>query len=238
MGGGLDESDRARLSRLGITPLSSEQGLELFDIARAMDDPLLIPVRLTSAALRAQAKAGILPALLRGLIRAPARRAAEAGGSLARRLAGVPENERDALVLGLVRSHVAGVLGHASVDAIESERAFKELGFDSLAAVELRNRLATATGLRLPATLVFDYPNCTTAACYLREQAQGGTNYDPPEANISQAIASIPLSVCRSAGLLKTLLELANPTASSTDLPTAITVTRPTRSRAWTSRAL
>jgi acyl carrier protein len=110
----------------------------------------------------------MLPALLRGLVRTPVARAAT--GSLADRLAGVPEPERPAVVLELVRSHAAAVLGHSGAEAIDPERPFKELGFDSLAAVEFRNQLARASGLRLPATLVFDHPTPAAVAEHLHSQ--------------------------------------------------------------------
>jgi acyl transferase domain-containing protein len=177
--GELSEEDRARISaRLrrseGIVPLSDEQGMELFDRARAGDESLLFPVALDTAALRAQAKAGVLPAVLRGLVRVPARRVSDAGGTLGRRLADASsESELEAIVSQLVSMHVAAVLGHASPDAVDPRRAFKDLGFDSLAAVELRNRLSQATALKLPSTLVFDHPTPLAVAGYLREQLQG-----------------------------------------------------------------
>jgi acyl carrier protein len=172
----LGDADRARLARLGISPLSETQGLELLDIARTIPRPLLVPMRLDSSALRAQAKAGMLPRILQGLIRMPTRRAADGEGALRRRLAGAPESEWDAIVLGLVREYVAGVLGHASPDAIDPQRAFKELGFDSLAAVELRNRLSQATGLKLPSTLIFDHPSPAAVAKLIHAKvARDGT---------------------------------------------------------------
>jgi pimaricinolide synthase PimS1 len=172
MTGQLGEEDLLRLARSGVAALSAEQGLELFDAAYGTGEALLIPVRLDVAALRAQARAGMVPALLQGLVRSPQRRARDvAGGSLAMRLGGVPEDERPRVVLDLVRSHVATILGHASPDAIDSQSTFKELGFDSLAAVELRNRLGVVTGLRLPATLVFDYPTPKTLASHLLDTA-------------------------------------------------------------------
>jgi malonyl CoA-acyl carrier protein transacylase len=173
MAGELGGADVARARRFGIAPLSSEQGLELFDAARGRDEPLLIPARLDGAALRAQARAGMLPALLRGLVRVQARREQDGGGSLSRRLAAVPQAEWEKVVLELVRGHVATVLGEERPGGIEPERAFKELGFDSLAAVELRNRLIQATGLRLPSTLVFDHPTSAAVAKFLLSKVDG-----------------------------------------------------------------
>ncbi|MDQ3936887.1 MAG: type I polyketide synthase, partial [Actinomycetota bacterium] len=178
MGGGLSEADRARLGRLGVSPLSDEEGLALFDSATTTAaPPLLVPVRLDTAALRSQARAGLLPAIMRGLVRMPARRAAE--GSLARRLASSSESEWDAIVLELVRGHVAAVLGHGSARAVDPRHAFKDLGFDSLGAVELRNRLTQATGVKLPATLVFDHPTPAAVAEHLRSKVAGAGRAAP-----------------------------------------------------------
>ncbi|MFC5291166.1 SDR family NAD(P)-dependent oxidoreductase [Actinokineospora guangxiensis] len=170
MTGELDGDALERLERMGVTAIGDELGTALFDAGTAARHPLLAPVLLDMAALRARARAGALPPLLRGLVRAPARRA-DAGGSLAQRLAGVAEADREQVVLDIVRTHAAAALGHESADAVQSDRAFKEMGFDSLSGVELRNRLAQVTGLRLPATLVFDYPNPAAVARMLLAEA-------------------------------------------------------------------
>jgi NAD(P)-dependent dehydrogenase (short-subunit alcohol dehydrogenase family)/acyl carrier protein len=214
MTGGLEQAQLGRLERMGIGALSTDLGLELFDQAQRLDATLTVPVQLDLAALRAQARAGMLPALLRGLVRTPVRRAQAAGGSLAKRLAGIERPDWERVTLDLVQAQVAAVLGHTSATAIDPGRAFKELGFDSLAAVELRNRLTHTTGLRLPTTLVFDHPTPTAVARYLIPVAMPGAaaeGHRPSEEDaIRGALASIPIGRLRTAGLLDLLLELAH----------------------------
>lgn len=163
MTGHLAEADLARIGRGGLVAMTVPEGMALFDAALDAGRPVLVPAPLDLAALRAQAGAGEVPAVLRGLVRGPVvRRAAQAAPvssrSLADRLAELPPPERERTLLTLVRDQVAAVLGHTAPDGIAADRAFKEIGFDSLTSVELRNRIATATGLRLPTTLVFDFP--------------------------------------------------------------------------------
>jgi acyl carrier protein len=175
MAGQLEKTDLARMARVGVQALSSEDGLAIFDRALAVQEPLVVAVRLDKRALRGYAQANLLPPLLRHLVRTPTRRAGpDRGGaadSLALLLADTPQEERLSKVLELVRSHTANLLGHDAPAAIDPRRPFKELGFDSLAAVELRNGLETATGMRLAATLVFDYPTPRALAGHLLEQA-------------------------------------------------------------------
>ncbi|MEV5583921.1 type I polyketide synthase, partial [Streptomyces parvus] len=175
----LTDADTARLARSGDLGLTAEQGLALFDAALHSDEALLLPVRLDAAALRAQG--ADLPALLRGLVPAPVRRTVTANRSgagtsaLEAATAGLPEPELLRYLTDLVREHAASVLGHADAVAVDARRAFKDLGFDSLAAVGLRNRLTSATGLKLPATLVFDHPNSEAVAALLREKISPAT---------------------------------------------------------------
>jgi NADPH:quinone reductase-like Zn-dependent oxidoreductase len=167
MAGGLDEADLARMRRGGIEALSDEQGLALFDAALRADRPQALAVPVDVAGLGDLAASGALPPILSGLARAPKRRSS-ASGSLVAKLAALPEGEHEAFVLDLVRGEVAAVLGYASVQEVEPGRAFQEMGFDSLAAVELRNRLNAATGLGLGATTVFDHPTPAALAGHLR----------------------------------------------------------------------
>ncbi|QKG19188.1 type I modular polyketide synthase, MlsA1 [Actinomadura verrucosospora] len=204
MTGHLTAAERERISRGGMAALTTEEGLGLLDLAASRDEAVLVPARLDVAGLRAQVAGGaVLPALWRGLAGAPLRRsvAATAGegmaDSLRRQLAALPGPDGDRMLLDLVRGHVAAVLGHSSPAAIEPRRAFKEIGFDSLTAVELRNRLGTATGLRLPATLAFDYPTPLVLAAHLRTGLMGegaGTAAAAPAA-VPAAAADEPIAI-------------------------------------------
>ncbi|MFJ1643572.1 type I polyketide synthase, partial [Streptomyces sp. NPDC088256] len=220
MTSGLGETDRQRMARLGAEALSEAEGLELLDRAVAgYQDGLLVPVRLNLPALRMLADSGRLPALLSGLVRTQPRPTADtaAGSSLGlrERLAGMNEAEAERHLVHLVRSEVAAVLGHASPDLVGPKRSFTELGFDSLTAVELRNRLTAVTGLRLPATLIFDYPNSTQLAEQIRleivPEGSAVEQDDPEEKAFREAISAIPISRFRAAGLLDLVLQLADP---------------------------
>jgi NADPH:quinone reductase-like Zn-dependent oxidoreductase/acyl carrier protein len=171
--GGLKEADRARLGRLGVVALPPEDGLELFDAARAFDEPFLVPAHLDFGVLRAHARAGLLPPLLQGLVRATVRRKPVSRGSLASRLASTPEGEREGVVLEAVCAVAASVLGYDSAEAIDPQATFRDLGVDSLAAVEMYNYFCEATALPLPTTLGFDHPTPVGVAQFLREQMEG-----------------------------------------------------------------
>ncbi len=217
----LSEADRANVAARvrrseGQIALSDDLGLELLDLAREVDEPMLVPVRLDMSVLRGQAQTGMLPSVLRGLVRTPVRQASDAAGALARRLAAAPESERESIALELVSGHVAAVLGYDASEVLDTQRNFKDLGFDSLAAVELKNRLGQATGLKLPATLIFDHPTPAAVASYLREEvavkdAEKVIELEPGEAEIRKVLASIPLAQLRRAGLMRALMELADP---------------------------
>jgi len=233
----MDRSEQGRASRSGVVALSAEDGAALFDAAYRTGLPLAVPIRLDLATVRSRAQSGaeVVPPLLRGLVSGAARRlalgaAVPAGGpTLAERLAGLNPADREHLVLDLVRTHAAAVLGHASAQAVSSHRPFKSLGFDSLTAVELRNRLNIATGLRLPATTVFDHPNPAVLARHIvalvaPDAGAGpagpaaGSGQDPDEAEIRRVLASIPLARLRQAGLMPALLDLTRADAAPVEL--------------------
>ncbi|WP_149831312.1 type I polyketide synthase, partial [Streptomyces tailanensis] len=176
MTAGLTTSDRARLARSGLRTIPEELGLALLDAALAQDEPALVTTALDLGALRAS---GQVPPLFRELVRAtPARRtAATAGtdsGTYESRLAARSEAERRSHVLASVGRETATVLGRAPGEAVDAEAPFRELGFDSLMGVELRNRLGTLIGRKLPATLVFDHPTPAAVADFLLSELTGG----------------------------------------------------------------
>nr|WP_020540990.1 type I polyketide synthase [Nonomuraea coxensis] len=195
MSGELSRADVARLARAGIAPLAVEQGLALFDAALTAADPLVVAVRWDNAGLRDRAANGGLPHLLKNLVRAPRRAAAGEQGesltSLMSRLAELTREEGLRLLTDRVRRHVAVVLAHGSADKISVDRAFTQLGFDSLTAVELRNRLNADTGLRLPATLVFDHPTVGSLAEYLFSTLAPAAATPSPEETLRGALERV-----------------------------------------------
>ncbi|WP_235445405.1 type I polyketide synthase [Streptomyces sioyaensis] len=181
MTGELSEADLQRMARGGITPFTEERGVEAFDAARHTAVPVVVPVQLNHTMLREQHAAGVLPPLMRGLLGRSARRTAVSSAveltpadALRARLAPLSQDERRAALLELVRTQAALVLGHPGPEAIEPTRDFRGLGVDSLTAVELRNHLQAATGLPLPATLVFDYPSPLVVARHLEGELSDG----------------------------------------------------------------
>nr|SCN11952.1 ebeD-type I polyketide synthase [Kitasatospora aburaviensis] len=221
--GHLDRADHRRIARSGVRPFSSEQGLALFDAALAAGDPVLVPMALDLAGLRSADTP--VPVLLRGLVR-PGRRVARAGdggaaGTLTERLAARPAAERGRALLELVRSHAATVLGHSATSGVEPSLAFRELGFDSLTAVELRNRLAAATGLRLPATLVFDHPTPAVLARRLEAELFGEPSAARPAA-LAAAAQDEPIAIvgmsCRFPGGIDSAQDLWEAVAAGRDV--------------------
>ncbi|MFF5257244.1 type I polyketide synthase, partial [Streptomyces leeuwenhoekii] len=232
MTGHLDADDRSRINRAGMAPLPTPDALDLFDAALSSGEAFLVPARFDLSAVRTRTAYGPLPPLLRGLVRtsgahrlrgaadeAPAGGADEAG-RLRERLARQSDAERRNTLLRLVQSNVAAVLGHSGTETVAETRAFRELGFDSLTAVELRNRLKVATGLALRATVAFDFPTPAALAEHL------GARLLPPDGAVPEAtgekelrglLTSIPISRLREAGLIDRLLALAAAAPGSAD---------------------
>ncbi|MFJ6131087.1 beta-ketoacyl reductase [Streptomyces griseoviridis] len=209
------------MAQSGVLPLSADEGLGLLDLAVALDRPVLVPIRFD---LKAMAGADV-PELLRGLVRGPARRTADRGpartaASFRTRFVALDPAERADALLEVVRTHAAATLGHFGPEAIEPDRAFRDLGFDSLSAVEFRNALDAATGLRLPATLVFDQPTSRVLADYLVAELapKADDAAAASEERVRRVLQAIPFTRLRDAGLMDGLLELAGVSAAELGL--------------------
>ncbi|MFI6644823.1 SDR family NAD(P)-dependent oxidoreductase [Streptomyces sp. NPDC050504] len=238
MAANLTRTDLERLGDSSLLPLTTEQNLALFDAALSTGHPALLPVRINPRHPAQPLTANLHPAT-------PARRTAQTAAqsapadlaTLEQRLAPLAEDERLRLLEDVIGVEVAAVLGYADASAVDPARSFQESGFDSLTAVELRNRLKKATGQRLPATLVFDYPTPQALAVYLLEELAPapaeptagaasvgvGSGTDPDEDALRRVIASVPLARVREAGLLDALLALApaGAAADGRDAPAA-----------------
>ncbi|MFE3743728.1 type I polyketide synthase, partial [Streptomyces sp. NPDC059134] len=180
MAAGLDTTDRARLARLGVVPMPEDEALALFDHAVMDPSPLVVPTKLDLRPVRERAAREGVPALLRGLVRPP--RPTGDDAPFAERLTALAPDERVGMVLALVRDLASSVLGHASAERVSATRSFRDIGFDSLSSLELRNRLNNATALRLPAGLLFDHPTATDLAAFLvSELVDTAPVPEPPE---------------------------------------------------------
>ncbi|WP_188306817.1 type I polyketide synthase, partial [Streptomyces sp. CBMA123] len=206
MTGTLSEADLHRIRATGVPPLTEEDGLALLDAAMAVDAPSLVATGRMAVGARPR---GEVPTLFRALLPAGRRTAVSTTGTaFAARLYELREGDRSRHLVDLVRTEAAGVLGHASGQAVDPGREFRDLGFDSLTAIELRNRLADVTGLRLPATMVFDYPTPHALAAHLRGELLG-EEHDlvAPEA-ATRADAGEPIAIvgmaCRLPGGVRT----------------------------------
>ncbi|WP_431781877.1 SDR family NAD(P)-dependent oxidoreductase [Streptomyces chumphonensis] len=230
MTGHLGAADLARLRRSGMGTLGDAEGLALLDAALPGGRARSVALPLDVGALR---RAEQVPPLLKGLVGGqPVRRSVaaavgggggeSAGAALVRRLSALPGAEREGVLLDLVRDHVALVLGHADTSVVGPQQAFKQLGLDSLTAVELRNRLGAATGLRLPPTVVFDHPTPQALTEHLLRElapaspgavpadAPGGAG-GPADEEVRRLLATVSPQRLRAAGLLAPLLALAEP---------------------------
>ncbi|MGW1230122.1 SDR family NAD(P)-dependent oxidoreductase, partial [Streptomyces sp. NPDC002530] len=194
MTGHLTDNDIARMAKAGLQPLDAPAGLALLDFALTTDEAALLPMRLDTSP---QAfTAGPVPPMLRHLAGSAAPRRAQAAtasapepaDALAGRLRALPAADRTDHLLDLVCGQAAAVLGHGSAEDIDPDEAF--LGFDSLTAIELRNRMGALTGTRLPATLVFDYPTPASLVAYLLAELVPDTAPDPATAPGTVADAS------------------------------------------------
>ncbi|WP_394831087.1 SDR family NAD(P)-dependent oxidoreductase [Pendulispora rubella] len=220
----LADADLRRMARAGMRSLATDEALALFDAALRRADPVLVPARFDGAALAARVDA--LPPMLQGLTRPKASRpraaTAPTASSLQQRLLSLSLQERESALLDLVRSEIASVLALASPQAIERHQPLQELGLDSLMALELRNRLAAACGLRLQPTLFFDHPTPHALALFLRESLAstlgGPKEHGPLERMLQQAFAAGNIdkgwNVISAAAQLRLLVEGSSATAN------------------------
>ncbi|MEV6771940.1 SDR family NAD(P)-dependent oxidoreductase [Nocardia sp. NPDC051030] len=179
MTGDLTEADLARLRREGLLPLNADEGMDLFDAATTAGHPTSVAVRIDRDALGGGDPAGVRP-IMRALSKPAARRGpvtesataeiAADSGQLVTRLLGRSAQEQKRVLLGVIGVHAAAVLGHTGADAMEPDKPFSAIGFDSLGVMEFRNRLKSAAGVQVSATAMFDHPTPAALAEFLRQE--------------------------------------------------------------------
>ncbi|HET9380675.1 MAG TPA: SDR family NAD(P)-dependent oxidoreductase, partial [Streptomyces sp.] len=219
IGVGTDEAALAQLRRRGVLPMAPRlavtamvqavQGNEKAVTVADMDWDAFVPA---FTSVRSSPLFADLPEAGAALGAAQGDSGnSDTASSLADSLRAVSDTEQNRILLRLVRGHASTVLGHSGPDGVGPRQAFQEAGFDSLAAVNLRNSLLRATGLRLPATLIFDYPTPEALVGHLRTELlrEADDGPDGGEDDLRRVLASVPLARFRAAGVLDTLLDLA-----------------------------
>ncbi|MGC2997759.1 SDR family oxidoreductase [Streptomyces sp. G35A] len=220
MTAGLDEAERARMRRQGALPMSPEEGLGLLDAALARPEAHLVPVKLDLGRLQSAGESG-LPAALRQLVRVRPRRAGRAesrSAAFREELTALPEGERPAALRLFLRQEISSVLGLPGAESVPLDTPMRVFGWDSLMAVELRNRIVRELQVEVPRTLAFDYPTPEAIAGFLHTQLAPGDPAAAPETPPGDpagaarwALARIDADKLHRSGLLDRLLELARP---------------------------
>ncbi|MEV5647451.1 SDR family NAD(P)-dependent oxidoreductase [Nocardia sp. NPDC052254] len=199
MTGELDSTALARWERLGLGQLGDAEGLRLFDEALAGTQERPAAIRFDADAVRRAPDPETIPAVLRGFVPRAARPvkavATPVTGALAERLAQVPEAQRGEVVSEVVLAQAAAVLGHDSAADIRPDRRFDEIGFDSLGGVEFRNRLSKATGIKLPSTLVFDYPTPAAVAKLVLSRVEPEAASEPVKKVVRRTRTDEPIAI-------------------------------------------
>lgn len=170
--GTLDDKDRNRLTRMGITPISTAAAMRMLDAALHTGRPYLVPIGMNLGLLRTAAAVTELPPLFRALLHTRPRVTQQVGdpGQLAKRLAGLDAQQQHAVVVEMVRTPISMVLGYASPADIPPDREFTEMGIDSLSSIELGTHLRALTGLKVPNSAIFQYPTANLLARHLLDQ--------------------------------------------------------------------
>ncbi|MFT4978978.1 MAG: NADPH:quinone reductase-like Zn-dependent oxidoreductase/acyl carrier protein, partial [Myxococcota bacterium] len=194
----LGEAQQHRLRQTGILPISPRQGAAMFAAALRQDAAVVGAIRLDRARLRVAMPPQVAPPMLLDLIGAAPSAAPAPVADLIDRLTALSTEQRPAMLSGVLQEVVAGVLGATDPAAISVTRSFQDTGFDSLMAVELRNRVRALLDQPLPATLAFDYPDITRLTAYLLElldlsdavvetERSTGTSWSEPIAVVGMA---------------------------------------------------
>ena len=188
MGGDLRQAAGEMVARSGLRVIAPGEGMQMLDAACACAEALVVPLPIDVEVLRANGETGVLPPMFRGLAGLPQRVADVAEGeSLAQRLAGVPAQERAAVLLEAVLEQVGTVLGEVPPGGVDSDTSLLELGFNSLSAVELHNRLLAMTMLPIPVDVVLERPSPAALARYLDSQMTPQPIDDPDRQALSTA---------------------------------------------------